>query len=124
MDVILNNSKPITVEFVEKDNIINMSTGRKIDVVFKKPSVDINMSRANGPTIEAFANMIRGASVLRIKQADFDNLKSKKEDVWYFVTNITGSQVIKIYAGSTLFAKADKSGSIGFPYSFPITFGQ
>jgi hypothetical protein len=59
-----------------------------------------------------------------MRQADFDNLKSKKEDVWYFVTNITGSQVIKIYAGSTLFAKTDKSGSIGFPYSFPITFGQ
>ena len=69
-----------------------------------------------------FANMIRGASVIRLSQSEFDSLGSPRKDVWYFVTNTSGSKILKIYAGSELFAEADKSGNIGFPYTFPMTF--
>lgn len=100
------------------------SVGTALDIVKHLLTIGVD---GNGQSVQVslggiIENLISsiGGSV-RLTQAQFDELTVIDERRWYFVTNSSG-KLIKIYAGSTLFAKADSSGSMGFPYTFPLTF--
>lgn len=121
MDLIVHN-KPvvnISVDKVSNDVLIQRKEPISIDV--KKSKLQMNIGKSPNLSFEFIKNIVGTAGIYRLTTTEFEALATIKENAWYFVTDYRG-QLKFIYAGSTLFAKADIQGDMGFPYTFPITF--
>lgn len=125
MDIQIKKQNDLNVVLSES-GISDIYVGSPKTIMASMPhtTLEVALESRRGVDFSFISNIVSYGTVIRVTQTEFDallNTSAIDEHAWYFVTNSSG-QLRKIYAGSVLFAKRNTGGSMGFPYTFPMTF--
>lgn len=121
MDLEVGQKNNVEINVSQSNQTIRVSNPSPVSITVERADVELTPRKSSGMSFDFITRIIAGGAVRRMTKVAFEALPIKDEALWYFVTNTSGT-LKEIYAGSTLFAKADSGGNIGFPYTFPMTF--